>query len=119
MESITTELCEESGKRDRKGRRLLRRDEWYRLLAEYDRSGLTQEAFCKREGLRYGTFVAWVGRRKRDAAGVTPDGNKFLELSLPTSPSRGSQLEVILADGVVLRGDTAEALARLVRLLKD
>lgn len=97
---------------------IISRDEWYRLLAEYDRSGLTQEAFCKREGLRYGTFVAWVGRRKRDAAGVAPGDNKFLELSLPAPASQSAQLEVILADGIVLRGDTAEALAQLVRLLR-
>ncbi len=119
MESIITALCDESGKRDRKGRMILKRDEWYRLLAEYDRSSLTQEAFCKREGLSYGTFAAWIGRRKREAAGVAPTNNKFLELRLPAPTSRSAQLEVILADGMVLRGDTAEALAQLVRLLKD
>lgn len=118
MESILTELCAEAGKRDRKGRRILARDEWYRLMAEYDQSGLTQEAFCKREGLRYGTFVAWLGRRKRTFGEVKAGNNKFLELSLPSTDSRKPRLEVILPDGMVLRGDTADALAGLVRLLK-
>lgn len=61
METITTELCEEPGKRDRKGRRMLGKDEWYRLMAEYDQSGLTQRAFCKREGVNYATFCCMAG----------------------------------------------------------
>lgn len=69
MESIETELYGESGKRDGKGRQLLGENEWYRLLSEYDASGLTQKVFCKREGVKYGTFVAWMGRRKKKRDG--------------------------------------------------
>lgn len=65
MESIETELYGETGKRDDKRRRLLGENEWYRLLSEYDACGLTQKVFCKREGVKYGTFVAWLGRRKK------------------------------------------------------
>jgi glucose-6-phosphate 1-dehydrogenase len=31
MESIEAEVCADPGKRDRKGRRMLGREEWYRL----------------------------------------------------------------------------------------
>jgi hypothetical protein len=58
MESIEAEVCADPGKRDRKGRRMLGREEWYRLMGEYDGSGLTQEVFCRREGINYHTFVA-------------------------------------------------------------
>lgn len=56
----------DSRKRDAKGRRILPGHEWKRLLAEYERSDLTQEAFARREGLNVHTLVAWLGRiRKR------------------------------------------------------
>jgi len=120
MESIDTEVCEDPGKRDRKGRRVLGRDEWHRLMAEYDGSGLTQEAFCKREGVNYHTFVAWLGRRKRSGGEVDePVPAKFHELTLSGGSASGSGLEVALPDGTVLRGGDAEALARLARLLRS
>lgn len=121
MDSIDTEVCDDPGKRDRQGRRVLGRDEWHRLMAEYDESGLTQEAFCKREGVNYHTFVAWLGRRKRGGDG---EGNgsapaKFHELTLSGGPAGGGSLEVALPDGTVLRGGDADALARLARLLRS
>ena len=60
MESIDTEVCLESGKCDRKGRRIRGALEWSLILKRYDQSGLTQTAFCAREGLKYGTLVAWL-----------------------------------------------------------
>lgn len=120
MESIDTEVCKEPGKRDRKGRRMLGRKEWYRLMAEYDESGLTQEVFCEREGVNYHTFVAWLGRRRRDgsgSAGAEPAG--FHELTLSGGPSGDADLEVVLPDGTVLRGSDADALSRLARLLRS
>lgn len=118
MESIEAEVCAESGKRDRKGRRMLGRNEWYRLMGEYDASGLTQEVFCHREGVNYHTFVAWLGRRKRDDGPppkTAPD--KFHELSVKL-PSWHGILEVTLPDGTVVRGDNAGSLSELIRLLR-
>ncbi|MCC5025692.1 MAG: hypothetical protein J6386_24225 [Candidatus Synoicihabitans palmerolidicus] len=37
-------------------------EEWAQLAAIYRESGLTQKAFAKREGLKYVTFVVWLGR---------------------------------------------------------
>ncbi|MEM7792134.1 MAG: hypothetical protein AAF546_12085, partial [Verrucomicrobiota bacterium] len=65
MESIETELCLDSSKSDRKGRRIRGVEEWAQILERYDTSGLTQEAFCRREDIRYGTLVAWLGRRRK------------------------------------------------------
>ena len=42
MESIDAEVCVESGKRDREGRRIRGADEWSLILKRYDRSGFTQ-----------------------------------------------------------------------------
>jgi hypothetical protein len=59
MESIEAEVCVESGKSDRQGRRIRGATEWASILDRYDSSGLTQAAFCAREGLRFGTLVSW------------------------------------------------------------
>lgn len=117
MESIEAEVCSEDSKSDRKGRRMLGRKEWDRLMCEYDSSGLTQEVFCKREGINYHTFIAWLGRRRRESGKLVADTGKFHELSL-SGPIGRSGLEVILPDGTVLRGGDTASLSELVRLLR-
>lgn len=64
MEAIEAEVLE-SGRRDTKGRRMLGEHEWNRLLDEYEKSGLTQKKFARREGLSVHTLVAWIGRRRK------------------------------------------------------
>ena len=122
MESIEAEVCVESGKSDRQGRRIRGAAEWSCILERYDSSGLTQRAFCAREGLRFGTLVAWLGRRRKSGGLLSKSGQpgpKFHELSLsrPTE-SLNSSLEVSLPDGTVLRGSQARELAQLVQLLR-
>jgi hypothetical protein len=122
MESIDTEICLESGKCDRKGRRIRGAHEWSLILKRYNESGLTQNAFCAREGLKYGTLVAWLGRRRKKVD-LSGEGSvtkpKFQELSLNGLPDSGNaQLEVALPDGVVVRGAQASQLAELVQLLR-
>lgn len=120
MESIEAEVCVEAGKSDRQGRRIRGADEWSLILKRYDQSGLTQAAFCAREGLRYGTLVAWLGRRRKNGGALMDSGPepKFHELSLsrPAEPLSAS-LEVRLPEGTVLRGSQASELAELIRLL--
>lgn len=122
MEPIETELCIESAKADRKGRRIRSADEWAQILKRYDASGLTQEAFSRREGIRYGTLVAWLGRRRKGGGkfpAIDSTSPKFHELSLGTTSSSGASLEVRLPDGTCLSGSDADALARLVYLLRS
>lgn len=35
------------------------------LVAEYERSGMTAAAFARWSGIKYSTFVAWVGKTRR------------------------------------------------------
>lgn len=118
MESIETEICEDRGKRDEKGRRVLGDQAWERVLAEYEGCGLTQKAFCRREGVNYNTFVARLGRLRR--GNVRKEAKvAFFEGEWMAQPGHGAaQLEVVLADGQVLRGSDPVALARLARELK-
>jgi hypothetical protein len=124
MVSIEAELCVESGKSDLHGRRIRGAAEWAMILKDYDRSGLTQSAFCHREGLSYGTLVAWLGRRRKhggDLIASVPSKSKFHELSLDGGVPEGLSLslEVSLPDGTLVRGKQASELAQLVQLLRS
>ena len=123
MKSIPTELVETGEKRDERGRKLVRAQERERLLAAYSASGLTQKVFCRREGLAYGTFVAWL-RRHRAAGASLPaapraSAARFHELSLTPEALRPAALEVRLPDGLVIRGPGVEAVLALVRALRS
>ncbi len=116
MEAIEAELLDEGARRDAKGRRVLPEHEWKRLLEEYDRSGLTQKAFARREGINVHTLVAWLGRRRKAAGRASNKPVRFQELSL--SPRAAASLEVHLPDGLVLKGGSPGELAELVLALR-
>ena len=118
MESFEAEICTEVEKRDGRGRRLLGRDYWIGLLNEFERSDLTQKAFCRSEGLNYHTFVKWRARRKRGELDQAPV--RFQQLSIESAPPQlRESLEVTLSCGTALRGSSVVELAKLVRLLRD
>ncbi|MFA6959473.1 MAG: hypothetical protein WC205_01830 [Opitutaceae bacterium] len=120
MESaaVQTEIVDDGQQRDRRGRVSWPRKRREQLLAEYERSGLSQAAFARREGVRYPTFAHWVQERRRGASaktsGVMP---RFVEVGVPATPTAGPELSVTLPSGLVARGTDADALAALVRAL--
>ncbi|MCC5023963.1 MAG: hypothetical protein J6386_14775 [Candidatus Synoicihabitans palmerolidicus] len=67
MEAIEVEV--QNNKRDGRGRQLRSAEEWAQLAAIYRERGLTQKAFAQREGLKYATFVAWLGRPAAQGCG--------------------------------------------------
>jgi len=86
------------------------------LLCLYDESGLTQREFCRREGINYHTFVAWLGRRRKvDGSSEVPG---FHQISLVADHHAVARLEVVPPDGTALRGSRAGELAELVRLIR-
>ena len=96
MEIEEVQLCESVSKKDRMGRRVSKARERDRLLKLYDRSELTQTAFCQRHGVNIHTFVAWLGKRRQQQS-----ANRFHEVMLPMPDEVKSavQLEVLLLDG--------------------
>ena len=131
------ELVETGEQRDVLGRKMTPRIRRAELLAEFRRSGLTQTAFARREGLRYSTFCTWAQAER--AAGRLPAASpggprlkpvtgkkpviKFVEACVPAvgSPCAGASaagLVVRLPDGMELRGGSAMELAALVRALR-
>lgn len=111
MATIETELIE--AKRDERGRQIRTASERKALVKSYHSSGLTQRAFAEREGIKYTTLVGWVQDARR-AAPKTPAG--FTELTLPGRAV--APLEVQLVDGTLVRGGSAEEVARLIQLIR-
>jgi len=92
---------------------------WRRVLARWERSGLSVRAFCRAEGVSEPMFYWW--RRelpRRDQAKPA-----FLPVHVLTEaepPARG--LEVVLANGRCLRvgvGFDPQTLVQVVALLED
>ena len=94
-----------------------------RLLARWERSGLTLAEFARRGGLPPGTLAWWrhVLRGRERPAGDA----RFLEVAVggsaaPTPRPVPATFEVVFSDGTVVRVPAAfdaEALARLLELV--
>jgi len=113
------ELVETGERRDRVGRKITpvgRREE---LVGAWQRSGLTQTEFARREGVNYSTFCWWVQqqRAKPETTEAAVPKLRFVEAALPSGGLAG--LEVRLPDGTTVRGACVEAVATLVRALRS
>ena len=94
-------------KHDERGRRIADAQEKEALLTGYAASGMTQRAFAQREGINPFTFAGWL-RQKRLAQAQAKE-----------PPIGGPRfVEVVLPDGLIVRGSEARPLAALVRGLR-
>ena len=122
-----TELIDDGHKRDGRGRRIAEPRRREEIFAGYVGSGLTQQAYARREGVNYHTLVSWLGRSRRDSTVIassracSPSAApvpRFAQVSCPPPTSAGGpRLEVVLPDGVVLRGEDPAALLVLLNAL--
>lgn len=118
------ELVLDEQKRDTRGRRITDAKRKTEIISGYASSGLSQREYARQEGVNYHTLVAWLGQSRRldgvtaEVAATVPKhaGPRFTEVSWPGSPGL-SRLEVVLPDGVVLRGEDPAALVVLLRAL--
>ena len=46
-------------------------EQWQSLLEQYERSGLSQAAFCQQEGLAIATFSKWLARSRHSELNPT------------------------------------------------
>jgi hypothetical protein len=81
-------------------------------MAGYAASGMTQRAFAQREGINPFTFAGWLRQRRMAAAAPQPAPSvvpRFVELGFPRV-AVGFGLEVVLPDGLIVRGSEAKQL---------
>jgi len=91
----------QSRKTDKLGRKRYSKSERRVLVQKYQKSGMSQTAFCEAHGLFCTTFSGWRQRMlkgKTDGASVT-----FAEVELPAPGVRGIDAEVSYPDGRILR----------------
>lgn len=113
MESITAELVNTGEKRDSRGRRLARAEHRAALIAAYEASGLTQREFAEREGLKFYSFTGWLKRHRNNR-----EKTAFAEVSSAVGRASGP-LEVVMPNGIVIRGGEVEQLVALVQRLQS
>ena len=114
MGTITTELLNEGTKQDNRGRRITPAPRRAELVAAYRMSGLTMEAFARREGINRMTLAKWASRYGRGAEPAV----RFAEVKVGAPLSPSWQFEVTLPNGVPVRVANAGALAELMALAK-
>ena len=68
MGTTITEWVDTGEKRDERGRRMVPAKERALLIEAYGKSGLTQRAFAKREGIKYFTFIDWLQQARQRGA---------------------------------------------------
>ena len=117
MGIISAELVAGTDKRDSRGRRLAGEERRLAVLAAYDRSSLTQREFAEQEGVKYHTLVTWLVRRRREqvAKVPTPETVRFAEVRMPRARAG---LEIVLPNGIVIRGGDAAQVAALIKALE-
>jgi transposase-like protein len=82
------------------------REEWERLMAEYEAGELSQRAFCAQHGLAYSSFGYW----RKQLRSVLPAEDRPMPalVELPAWPGLAVEpaswrIELELGEGVVLR----------------
>ena len=75
------------------------RDDWRRLVKQYEAGGLSPKEFCRREGLNENTFRLYRGRVRSADQGPAP----FVELLPAAAPEPSWSIELDLPGGAKLR----------------
>ena len=77
------------------------KEDWEKIMSEWEASGLTQHEFTKRLGINPGTFQGrlWRIRRQREDANIAKDGApRFVEIKqqqhTPTSKPKGLKISM-------------------------
>jgi len=94
---------------------------WRRRMAEFESSGLSRAAFCRRRRLNYHTMTYWI-KRLVNLDGPRTDGEatSFVEVSLPTAVSAASY-EVLLGNDRSIRFSAdfdSDTLARICQAVE-
>jgi len=104
MTSTTLTATESGGelllKQDRLGRVQIPKQKREAILAEYDRSGMSGQAFAKWAGITYSTFASWIQKRRgKEVIPKKKVASKWVEMVTSSLPA-DSGLVVELGNGV-------------------
>lgn len=84
------------------------------LLDEFERSGASAKKFSALVGVKYQTFAAWVGKRRRERSQAAPLPEQRPEAVRPVSAVRW--MEAVIESASDTKSTTHPAAALVVRL---
>ena len=102
---------------DTKGRVRTSREQRRRILAEFERSGMSAAQFARRVGLKYSTFAFWVQRYRRTKRPARRSPLRLLEAVVDTAPATAALL-VQLPGGARVEITDARQLPLVVALVR-
>jgi len=85
------------------GKQRRSQNEWKRIVAEFERSGLSLREFAKQQSIPLASLQRWKLRLSRDSKDSETD---FVDVTPSTSPSlqpQSWQAEIEFAGGVIVR----------------
>ena len=89
------------------------------VVAAYERSGMSGQAFAEQCGVKYPTFAAWVAKsRRRDGDAPSGKADQRFVLAEFSGPSSDTGLRVEFPGGAVAHVVSADQVALLATLLK-
>lgn len=88
---------------------------WAAHIEKWRISGLSAKAFCEQEGLVYHQFGYW--RQKFSSTDDSPNESKLVPVVLATPSQQARDLEILLPNGVVIRGIDAGNISLVTSLV--
>ena len=74
------------------------REQMFKLIEQWQQSGLTQKAFCQQQSIKYHVFHYWY-KRYREHAEPQGDVSSFVELQI-AKPSSAGSIEINYPGGI-------------------
>ena len=91
---------------------MTKRTNWKKHIADWERSGQSQRAFCAKRDLALSTFQWWRGKLRR-SEGRPLTAAQFLPLALNAAPNAAAVIEVELRSKTRVRLEGEAALRAL------
>jgi hypothetical protein len=92
------------------------------MVADYEASGLTREAFCNQRDVGLKTLDRYVTRYRKQRAADGTEPQRWVAVEVATHSGCGSEMTVLLSTGrriEIKRGFDAGALRQLVAVLEQ
>ncbi len=77
------------------------RQQMFKLIEQWQQSGLTQKAFCEQQSIRYYVFHYWYKRYRMQQSGVQDNAGSFVKLQV-AKPSGTGSVEINYPGGIRL-----------------
>jgi hypothetical protein len=91
---------------------------WQEHIMCWEQSGLSQSAYCRREGLTLHRWHYWHKKLSRSPVSGPKPASNFIPVNVMASPM-SHELTITLANGITISGVSAQTLPLLSTVLKQ